>query len=138
MDGYGVLDGYEDGYSGDDEKGSRAIPSRTILGREAAFIKEFPEYGGVKSFLFGLIKIRNWGYRCYLTLPQIELMMADLPHPLFPQKAGESGNKAYSQSDIDEATALTMAAMKRNREKHPIQDREQSYTLEEVFNGDAD
>ena len=32
------------------------------------------------------MSVRNWGYRCELTMPQIELMMSDLPHTLYGKK----------------------------------------------------
>lgn len=119
MDEYGILGGYEDGLDEDDDEGSRAIPSRTTLGSESAFIEKFPCYGG---FRFG---IRNYAYRCRLTMPQIELMMADLPHTLFKKKHDKP-----TQSDVDEAMRLTMEAAERKRKKKE----EEGMTIEELFN----
>ena len=122
MDEYGVLSGYEDGLGEDDEQGSRAVPSRTSLGGEAAFIEKYPCYGG---FRWG---IRNFAYRCRLTIPQIEIMSADIPHTLYKGGGGRKGK--VTQADVDEAERLTREAAERKRKK--------AFTVEEVFNGDAD
>jgi len=117
---YGILGGYEDGFDEDDNEGSRAVPSRTSIGCEAAFIEKFPSYGGMK---WG---IRNFAYQCKLTLPEIELMMADLPHTLYSRRDGKP-----RQSDIDEATRLMREAYEKKR-------RGEEYTVEEIFAGKAE
>ena len=137
MDDYGVLSGYEDGHDKDDEKGSRGIPSRTSLGSEAAFIKEFPCYGGTRRFFFGLIEVRNWEYRCVLTLPQIELMQSDLPHTLYNHK-DKNGNPSVSKADYDEAQRANQESLKRSIERRKRRQQEQGYTVSELFNGEAD
>ena len=137
MDDYGILSGYEDGHDEDDQDRSRAVPSRTSFGSESAFIKEFPCYGGTRSFLFGLIEVRNWGYRCVLTLPQIELMQSDLPHTLFLHK-DKNGNKSVSKSDIDEAVRANEESLRRSIERRKKRQQEQGYTIDEIFNGEAD
>ena len=137
MDEYGVLSGYEGGYGEDDEDGSRAIPSRTSFGSESAFIKDFPCYGGTRRFLFGLISVRNWGYRCELTLPQIELMQSDLPHTLYIRK-DKNGNKSVSKADYDEAVKANEASLRRSIERRRKRQQEQGYTIDEIFNGEAD
>lgn len=122
MDEYGVLLGYEDGLDEDDEGGSRAIPSRTYLGVESAFVEKFPEYGRTR---WG---VRHWGYRCFLTLPQIELMSADLPHTLYRNK---------KKADADELAEVE----RKNREiaERKRKARESGeYTVEDVFDGLAD
>ena len=139
MDKYGVLGGYEERLDKNDKGGSRAIPSRTAFGCETAFIKEFPCYGGTRRFFFGLIEERNWAYRCVLTLPQIELMQSDLPHTLYnPIDKDGNDTKVYSQADIDEATRLNEESLKRSRERRKQRQQEQGYTLDEIFNGEAD
>lgn len=137
MDDYGILNGYEDGYDEDDKDRSRAIPSRTTFGCESAFIKEFPCYGGTRSFFFGLIEVRNWGYRCVLTLPQIELMQSDLPHTLYFHK-DKNGNKSVSKSDIDEAVKANEESLRRSIERRKKRQQEEGYTIDEIFNGEAD
>ena len=129
MDEYGVLSGYEDGLDEDDDKGSRAVPSRTSLGSEAAFIEKFPSYGGYR---WG---IRNFTYRCLLTLPEIEVMSADTPHTLYKRGAMGGGSKP-TESDIEEATRLTLEAQKRKEERRRREAGQ--YTIEEVFAGKAD
>jgi len=121
----------------DDEGGSRAIPSRTSFGCEAAFIKEFPCYGGTRRFFFGLIEERNWEYRCVLTLPQIELMQSDLPHTLYIRK-DKDGNKSVSKADYDEAVRMNEESLKRSIERRRKRQQEQGYHLNEIFNGEAD
>ena len=145
MDSYGILDGYEERLDEDDDEGSRAIPSRTSLGSEAAFIEKFPCYGGTRYFFFGLVAVRNWTYRCELTLPQIELMMSDLPHVLYKSVRKKTKHSArdvnpmertFSRQDIDEATAANEESIRRSRERRRRQ--EQGFTVDEVFNGAAD
>lgn len=139
MDDYGILDGYEDGHDEDDKDGSRAIPSRTSFGNEAAFIKEFPCYGGTRRFLFGLVEVRNWAYRCVLTLPQIELMQSDLPHTMYNhKKKDKDGNKSVSKADYDEAVKKNEESLRRSIERRKKRQQEQGYHLNEIFNGEAD
>ena len=137
MDDYGILIGYEDGHDKDDQNGSRAIPSRTSFGSEAAFIKEFPCYGGTRRFLFGLIEVRNWAYRCVLTMPQIELMQSDLPHTLynFKEKKTDGG---VSKADLDEAVRMNEESLRRSIERRKKRQQEQGYHIDEIFNGEAD
>ena len=72
-----------------------------------------------------------------LTLPQIELMQSDLPHTLFHPKDGKD-TKVYSQEDVDEATRLNEESLKRSHERRMKRQQEQGYTLDEIFNGEAD
>lgn len=123
MDEYQIGSGYEDGCDDDDEGRSRAIPSRTSLGREAAFVKDFPCYGGSR---WG---IRNYGYRCVLTTAQIALMQSDLPHTLYLKKGVRASDPA-----LEEQRRLDEAAARRKKERQ----KKEGYTLEEVFNGEAD
>ena len=123
MEEYGILGGYEDGLDEDDEKGSRAVPSRTSFGCESAFVEKFPEYGKTK---WG---VRSWGYRCFLTIPQIELMQSDLPHTLYNFK-----KKVVVD---DEAIRLQEEANKKARARRENQGQRQ-YTLDEIFAGAAD
>lgn len=53
------------------------------------------------------MSVRNWGYRCELTMPQIELMMSDLPHTLY----GEQDKK-----ESEEGTTLTDDVMQKQLE----------------------
>lgn len=76
-----------------------------------------------------MISVRDWGYRCELTLPQIELMQSDLPHTLYKNK----NNKA-SKEDIDEAERAMMEALERKKKRMESK----GLTIDEVFNGEAD
>ena len=72
-------------------------------------------------------------------MPQIELMQSDLPHTLYNyNKEGKKDTKVYSQSDIDEATRLCKESLKRSRERRAKRQQEEGYTLDEIFNGEAD
>lgn len=133
MDQYGVLGGYEERLDEADEQGSRAIPSRTSLGCEAAFCEKFPQYGGIRRFFFGLIEERSWGYRCVLTLPQIEIMQSDLPHTLY--KKQKDRKKVVVD---DEAVRLQEEANKRAAERRAAKNGQQTYTIDELFADAAD
>ena len=58
-------------------------------------------------------------------MPQIDLMMSDLPHTLYRKPKGEKGPKGPTQEDIDEATRLFEEAQKRKS----------GHTVEDIFNG---
>lgn len=74
-----------------------------------------------------------------LTLPQIELMLLDLPHTMYsPRHKDDKDNRVYSQEDIDEATRLNEESLKRSRERRKHRQQEKGYTLNEIFNGEAD
>lgn len=64
-------------------------------------------------------------------MPQIELMMSDLPHTLYNSKK-KGKTEGPSTEDIDEATKLFMEAQARKANGGG------SHTVEELFNGDAD
>ena len=86
-----------------------------------------------------MIEVRNWAYRCVLTLPQIELMQSDLPHTLYNfDKDKGKGGIGFNQSDIDEATKLNMLSQQRAEERRKKRQQEKGYTVDEIFNGDAD
>ena len=87
-----------------------------------------------------MIEVRNWAYRCVLTLPQIELMQSDLPHTLynFKKKGKGGGGASVSQSGIDEAERLTLLAKQKAEERRRKRQQKEGYTLDEIFNGDAD
>lgn len=75
-------------------------------------------------------------------MPQIELMQSDLPHTLYnhdpKDKKSKTDIKVYSKADIDEATRLCEESLKRSRERRAKRQQEQGYTLNEIFNGEAD
>lgn len=132
LSNYRVLDGYEGGYDESDEGGSRAIPSRTHAGRIAAFVKDFPCYGDTRWIPF-VGYITNYTARCVLTICQIELMQADLPHTLYkPRKDGKKGGKKkFVYNENDPAIQKQMEAIKRAKLRKA--QREGSYTTEQLF-----
>ena len=71
-------------------------------------------------------------------MPQIELMQSDLPHTKYNfKKEGERGN-SFGQSDIDEATRLNLLARKKSEERRKRRQQKDGYTIDEIFNRDAD
>lgn len=76
------------------------------------------------------MKVRSWGYRCELTLPQIELMSSDLPHTLY-KKIGEK--KGAKSKDIEDAERLMLEARERKRKR--MEKGKESYTIKEIFDG---
>lgn len=73
---------------------------------------------------------RNWGYRCELTLPQIELMQSDLPHTLFLKKKKNIVD--------DDAIRLQMEANKKAEQRRKARQQKEGYTVDEIFGGEAD
>lgn len=73
---------------------------------------------------------RNWGYRCELTLPQIELMQSDLPHTLFLKKKKNIVD--------DDAVRLQMEANKKAEQRRKARQQKEGYTVDEIFGGEAD
>ena len=131
---YYVLAGYEDGFDDDGERGSRPIPSRTHLGRIAAFVKDFPCYGDVRWVPF-VGRIVNYTARCVLTTQQISIMQSDLPHTLYKHKV-KDGNISYNPNDP--AFELQRLADEKAEARRKARQEKEGYTVEEVFNGDAD
>ena len=70
-------------------------------------------------------------------MPQIELMQSDLPHTLYLNK-NKKGNKSVSKSDIDDAVKANEESLKRSIERRKKRQQEEGYTIDEIFNGEAD
>ena len=64
-------------------------------------------------------------------------MQSDLPHTLYNFKDTEKGPQ-FSQSDIDEAERLNLMARKKAEERRKKRQQKEGYTVDEIFNGDAD
>lgn len=119
----------------DDDEGCRAVPSRTSLGGEAAFVKDFPEYGRPRWRL-GRWE-RNFGYRCILTCAQIEIMQSDLPHTLYlhdRKRKNKKSNGNYTYNPTDPAIKKQMEAIRRKKERMEAEGKKVEYTMEEIFN----
>lgn len=70
-------------------------------------------------------------------MPQIDLMQSDLPHTLYIRKDKE-GNKSVSRDDLLEAERINRESLQRSIERRKKRQQEQGYTIEEIFNGEAD
>lgn len=134
---YHILDGYEDGSDDDDEGGSRAVPARTHAGMIASFVKDFPCYGDSRWIPF-VGRITNYTARCVLTVPQIHLMQADLPHTLYLKrdKRGKGGKpeKKFKFDSNDPAIQRQIEANRMAAERKAAKERgEIPYKTEELF-----
>lgn len=67
-----------------------------------------------RRFLFGLITIPFWEYRCTLTNAQIELMCADLPRIKYTSPGKK---KKITQEDYDECVRLNMESIEKMRKR---------------------
>ena len=134
LDGYQILVGYEDGHDDDDEGRTRGIPARTHAGRIAAFVKDFPQYGDSRWVPF-VGRIVNYTARCVLSASQVALMQGDLPHTLYLKDKKNGARNSKATADVirkqEEANARAIARRKAQQES-------QGYTVEEIFNGEAD
>lgn len=67
-------------------------------------------------------------------------MQSDLPHTLynFKKKGTGGGGASVDQAGIDEAVRLSMLAKQRAEERRRKRQQKEGYTLDEIFNGDAD
>lgn len=65
-------------------------------------------------------------------MPQIELMMSDLPHTLYKDGKGKVTQKA-----VDDAMQKMQEAYERKKKRQEAE-KERSYTIEEVFAEKAD
>ncbi len=80
---------------------------------------------------------RHWGYRCVLTMPQIELMQADLPHTLYDTKK-KGGEGTVVTDKVLRLTREANARRKARKSKEAANAADREYTLDEVFSGAAD
>lgn len=71
-------------------------------------------------------------------MPQIELMMSDLPHTLYKFKSKDKTEKEIVTSIDDDAIRLNEESIRNMRKKRQKRQKEQGYTIDEIFNGAAD
>ena len=72
-----------------------------------------------------------------MTVAQIELMQADLPHTLFKRDKKKEGGKVtddFKYNPEDPAIAKTMEAIRRRKEKMEREGKDVQYTMDEIFN----
>lgn len=81
------------------------------------------------------MSVPRWGYEWELTLPQIELMQADLPHTLYTKNRGkdDNGRPMKNTKASEEVLRLQMEANRKAEERRKAQDSEGTYTVEELF-----
>ena len=71
------------------------------------------------------MSVRNWGYRCELTMPQIELMMSDLPHTLYGKNKGSEAGTTVTDDIVQKQLEANRKAKERREKK--------GLTLNELF-----
>jgi hypothetical protein len=64
-------------------------------------------------------------------------MQSDLPHTLYIRK-DRNGNTSVSKADYDDAVKANEESLKRSIERRKKRQQEQGYTIDEIFNGEAD
>jgi hypothetical protein len=64
-------------------------------------------------------------------------MSSDLPHTLY-HHTDKNGNKSVSKADYDDAVKANEESLRRSIERRKKRQQEQGYTIEEIFNGEAD
>lgn len=81
----------------------------------------------------------RWGYDWELTVPQIELMQADLPHTLFlkDRKDGNKGGSSKPKKNTrasDRVLRLQEEANRKAAERRRARESQDEYSIEEIFN----
>lgn len=133
LDEFGIRDGYKSRF--EDHGDSKPIPSYTEIGRRAAFLKDFPQYGLSRRFLFGLISVPEWESYAVLSRAKKQIMQSDLPHTLYNFKQ-KDGDKSYNPQD--KAFELQRLADKKAEERKKARQKRGEYTLDEVFRGEVE
>ena len=107
---------FEDEY---EEGGSRSYPSRTTYGEAWAIGEKHPNLMASKSFLWGLISIPMYEYRCVLTCAQIELLTIDKPVVNYGINKSKGGKRdRMNQSFKRPSKQLVMNKTKEWEEKY--------------------
>lgn len=111
----------------DDEEGSRGIPSRTRIGKQAAIIEKFPSLGNPLVLFGGLITIPFWGYR-NLSCAYIDIMLSDMPRIEYRKEKEEWSEDiqraAYEKTNKmrQEIKQGALSTLKINKESKNLQD----------------
>lgn len=80
----------------------------------SAFGEKHPWALQPRHFLFGLITVPFWEYRCGLSNAQIEVMCADLPRIKYTTPGKK---KKTTQEDYDECVRLNMESIMKMRKR---------------------
>lgn len=75
------------------------------------------------------MSVRNWTYNCELTMPQIEVMMSDLPHSSYGRRGKPKGD--HDPGGYEESVRLNEESLRRFRERTAGA----RLTVDEVFGG---
>ena len=130
---FGIREGYQS--RPQDTGDSKPIPSYTEIGRRAAFIKDFPQYGLPRRFFFGLVSVPEWESYAVLSRAKKQIMQSDLPHTLYDFKE-KDGDKSFDPND--KAFELQRLADERAAARRRARQEKEGYTVDEVFRGEAD
>lgn len=98
-------------------------------------MKDFPQYGVSRRFFFGLVTVPEWDSYAVLSRAKKQIMQSDLPHTLYNYKA-KDGNKSYNPND--KAFELQRLANERAEARRKARQKEEGYTVDEVFRGEVD
>jgi hypothetical protein len=81
------------------------------------------------------VTVPEWDSYAVLSRAKKQIMQSDLPHTLYNYKA-KDGDKLYNPNDP--AFELQRQADERAAARRKARQEKEGYTVEEVFNGDAD
>ena len=106
------------GYSDDDEsEGSRSFPSRTRYGAAFAAAEKWQWLVAPRYFLFGMIRVPMFEYRCGMTIAQIELMQYDQPFTAYKRRDPNEGKKPGDPGYKPDAEKLKASVEKWKKRK---------------------
>lgn len=77
---------------------------------------KFPYLIESRYFFFGLLEVRQWGWRCGLTRPQIDLLLHDQPVIDYHSKDKKKGNTGVQGKNVREAAERALAQVAAARE----------------------
>ena len=88
-----------------EEGGSRSYPARTAFGEAWTIGEKHPNLVASRSFLFGLVVVPMYEYRCVLSCAQIELLTVDKPVVNYGSGKKYKGGKPKrpTRKDVEEA-----------------------------------
>ena len=104
---YHISDRNEGFETESEEGGSRSYPARTSFGEAWAIGEKHPNLVASRSFLFGLVVIPMYEYRCVLSCAQIELLTIDKPVVNYGTDKKSKKNdkpKRPTKQDVEEVT----------------------------------
>lgn len=98
-------------------------------------MKNFPQYGVARRFLFGLVSVPEWDAYAVLSRAKKMIMQSDLPHTLYNFKERD-GDKLFDPKDkafeLQRLADEKAAARRKNRQE------KEGFTIDELFRGEAE